>query len=86
MLGWGPLNNQTHIHLKKVSIHWVPESPFKGLQQRVRQLDNEERGIFVLWRLFFVAENFSGFLMVEVLLGGFFVFCREFLKCSGEIL
>ena len=32
-LGWGPLNNQPHIHLISRGYLLGPISPFKGLQQ-----------------------------------------------------
>ena len=53
-LGWGPLNNQPHIHLKN-SGYLLDISPFKGLLRGVKQLVYHPKGttIFpmILWRM-----------------------------------
>ena len=74
MLGMGGPLRIKPIYTRK---NWVFIGFQIGLQQRVRQLDNEERGSLFMALVFFT-ETFSGFMMVEVLRRRFFFFAGNF--------
>ena len=58
-LGWGPLNNQPHIHLISRGYLLGPISPFKGLQQGgeiARGPHPKGTTIFPTWRIIPVSK------------------------------